>query len=126
MFRRISDAFCVDMLEKFRRAEPHTGYLDLVEILAQWKAGSLSESPSEGRELLIGTTSLDKLAVRAFHGVAKVHEINGDINRVRRHTYVVAPRQSEHSVMKAYAQAKEKKAKNFVDKPLVMHLGERY
>jgi NAD-dependent SIR2 family protein deacetylase len=153
-FKAVSDAFCADMVSKFQKAEPHQGYHDLVEVLAKWKAGDIKpgspKTPQKGapaapaspqkpaeKKIMVATTNLDKLSVKAFQGVAFVHEMHGDIDYVREHRLPLSGAATRSSSpTKSYALQLEgsvvpegpapNASEGTLLKPLVMHFEEDY
>jgi NAD-dependent SIR2 family protein deacetylase len=117
------------MLKKFAEAQPHQGYLDLQEVLVEWKAGELeAPTPREGgaqptpmtREVVVATTNLDQLGVRTFRGIATVSEMHGSVDYVRQHRIPIRQGKTSKGVPDATP------LEGLLEKPLVMHFEEQY
>jgi NAD-dependent SIR2 family protein deacetylase len=142
-YKRVSDAFCANMAEKFAEARPHQGYLDLREVLAAWKEGELKpltpqdseeEQPRRGvkqqapktKEIVVATTNLDQLGVKTFRGVATVHEMHGSIDYVRQHAIPLKQGKTSNAQWGASDATPPGAIEGLLQKPLVMHFEEPY
>jgi NAD-dependent SIR2 family protein deacetylase len=142
-YKRVSDAFCASMVEKFAEAEPHQGYLDLQEVLAAWKNGELTPlTPQESeeeqtrgevkqptpktKEIIVATTNLDQLSVKTFQGVATVHEMHGSIDYVRQHAIPLKQGKTSNAQCGVSDAARPGATEGLLQKPLVMHFEEPY
>jgi len=141
-YKRVSDAFCANMVEKFAEAEPHQGYHDLREVLAAWKKGELTpltpqesdakqtrgevkQPTPETKEIIVATTNLDQLSVKTFQGVATVYEMHGSMDYVRRHA--IPLKQGKTNAQCGVSDAARPGAtEGLLQKPLVMHFEEPY
>eukprot|EP00392_Amoebophrya_sp_AT5.2_P001271 g1273.t1 len=109
-YRAICTLFFEKMVQTYRQARAHDGYLQLREVLAHWKKHeNLREQDDlqqhddpahlqevglqphkKSKKLVVATTNLDQLASAVFGGVAtEVVPMHGNIDRTRFHGYRV-------------------------------------
>ncbi|CAD7924945.1 unnamed protein product [Amoebophrya sp. A25] len=101
-YRIVCTLFFDKMVQTYKTAKAHLGYLQLQAVLADWKSDdntARSGSHAAEKSLIVATTNLDQLSQSVFGELAtRVVPMHGNIDRKRFHRYFVGSEASSSTI----------------------------